>query len=100
MLSGFGSITMLPSYKLPITNSNVGSRNYWDPNVKGKWFDTDVPEFFNFTHDKIEFVNWSFSVYKGSLYFDHNENHSLYIAGGNISTYLGIGSEGVGLDIR
>ena len=99
MLSGFSAITMLPSYKLPITNPNVGSRNYWYPHVKGKWFVTDVPEFFNFTHDKIEFVNWSFSVYKCSLYFDHNENHSLYIAGGNISTYLGIGSEGVGLDL-
>ena len=99
MLSGFSAITMLPSNKLPLTNPNVESRNYWFPHVKGKWFVTDVPEFFNFTHDKIEFVNWSFSVYKCSLYFDYKENHSLYIAGGNISTYLGFGSEGVGLDL-
>ena len=90
---------MIPTSKIPIVNSNVGNSNYWDPHVKGKWFDTDVPEFFNFTHDKIEFVNWSFSVYKGGLYFDHNENHSLYIAGGNIRTYLGISSDGVGLDL-
>ena len=67
--------------------------NYWNPHWENKCVDTDVPEFFNFTYDKIEFVNWSFSVYKGSLYLDHYEKHSLYIAGGNISTYLGIGSE-------
>ena len=98
-LSDFGTTMMIPTSKIPIVNSNVGNSNYWDPHVKGKWFDTDVPEFFNFKHDKIEFVNWSFSIYKGGLYFDHNENHSLYIAGGNISTYLGIGSDGVGLDL-
>ena len=99
ILSDLGTTMMIPTSKIPIVNSNVGNINYWDPHVKGKWFDTDVPEFFNFTHDKIEFVNWSFSVFKGGLYFDHNENHSLYIAGGNISTYFGISSDGVGLDL-
>ena len=87
------------NYNIKIPNGSAKNKNYWDPHAKGKWFDTDWPEFFNFTHDKIEFVNWNFSLYKGSLYLDHNENHSLYIAGGNISTYLGIGSDGVGLDV-
>ena len=99
MASGLSMYTMHPTFKLPIFNFNVRSRNYWDPHVKEKWFETDVPEFFNFTHDKIELVNWSLSIYKGSLYFDNNENHSLYVSTGNIGIYAGINyKEEIGID--
>lgn len=79
MASGFSTGTKFPIFIMSITNSNLASRKYWDPHAKGKWFYTDWPEFYNFTYDKIEFVNWSFSVYKASFYFDYNENHYLYI---------------------
>lgn len=29
------------------------------------------------------------SIYKGSLYFDSNENHSLYVSLGNIGVFAG-----------
>lgn len=44
-------------------------------------------------------VNWSLSIYKGSLYFDNNENHSLHISAGNIGVYAGINyKKGIGID--
>lgn len=81
--------------------SSVGasSKNYWNPHWENKWFDTDWPGFFVLSQEGFDVVNWSLSIYKGSLYFDNNENHSLYIAAGNIGAYAGINyKEGIGID--
>ena len=36
-------------------------------------FDFGEPSFFLLSQDAFEIINLSFSVYKGSLYFDNNE---------------------------
>ena len=87
MISSLETNTILSTFKLPVVNYDASSR-------KEKWLDTDWPTFLSLSNDGFEVVNWSLSIYKGSLYFDHYENRSLYIAGGNISTYLEIGYDG------
>ena len=65
---------------------------------ENKWFDTDWPGFLVLSNEGFELVNWSLSIYKGSLYFNNNENHSIHISGGNASIYAGINyKEGLGL---
>jgi RHS repeat-associated protein len=77
-------------------NTKVASGNvHW----KGKWFDTDWPGFLVLTRDGFEVMNWGLAIYKGSLYFDHAENHSVYVGIGNLSAYIGVNfEEGIGID--
>ena len=90
MLSGLDMNTMLLTFKLPVVNSNAGSSNYWNPHWENKLVDTDWPTFLSLSDDGIEAVDWSLSIYKGSLFFDNQENHSLYVSLGNISIFAGI----------
>ena len=47
----------------------------------------------------FEVFNWDLSIYNGSLYFDHDENHSIYVGVGNVGAYIGLHfEEGIGLD--
>ena len=51
------------------------------------------------SNEGFEVINWSLSIYKGSLYFDNNENNLLYISAGNIGIYAGVNyKKGIGLD--
>lgn len=87
-LSAFNTTMVIPTLKTP--NSKTVNGNYWDPHWENKWFDTDWPTFLSLSNDGFEVVNWGLSIYKGSLYFDNNENHSLYVSLGNISVFAGI----------
>ena len=90
IVNGFNTATMLPIFKLPIINSKMGSGNFWNPHWKNQWADPDCPTLFLLSNDGFEVVSWGLSVYKGSYYFDNNENHSLYVSLGNISIFLGL----------
>ena len=90
---------IIPSLNKFTSGTSASSKNYWNPHWENKWFDTDWPGFFVLSQEGFEVVNWSLSIYKGSLYFDNNENHSLYISAGNIGVYAGINyKEGIGID--
>ena len=89
VLSGLNTNTMLSTFKLPVVNSNAANSNYLAPHTKGKWFDTDWPTFFSLSNDGFELVSCGLSVYKGSYYFDNQENHSIYFSLGNISLFAG-----------
>ena len=90
---------IIPSLNKFISGTSASSKNYWNPYWENKWFDTDWPGFFVLSQEGFEVVNWSLSIYKGSLYFDNNENHSLYISAGNIGVYAGINyKKGIGID--
>ena len=60
---------------------------------ENQWFDTSLPSFFVFSTDKAALVDWSLSIYKGSLYLDEAENHALYISVGNASAFVGFNVE-------
>ena len=38
-------------------------------------------------------LDWGLSIYKGSLFFDETENHSIVISAGNVSTFAGYNLE-------
>ncbi|MBQ8324468.1 MAG: RHS repeat-associated core domain-containing protein [Clostridia bacterium] len=67
------------------TNASV----HW----KDEWLSTDRPSFFAFTNSKAALVDWGLSIYKGSLYFDAAEIHSLYVSAGNVSAFAGYNVE-------
>ena len=89
-LSGFSTNMMIPSINIPNVSLKTGNDNYWNPHWENKWFDTDWPTFLSLSNDGFEVVNWGLSIYKGSLYFDNNENHSLYVSQGNIGVFAGL----------
>lgn len=98
-LSGFSATMMTPTLKTPNVNSKIANGNYWNLHWENKWFDTDWPGLFVLSQEGFEVVNWSLSIYKGSFYFDNNENHSLYVSAGNIGVYAGLNyKEGIGID--
>ena len=67
---------------------------------KNEWFITDYPDVFVLTNEGFELLNWGLILYRGSLYFDLDENYSLYISSGSIDTYIGINyKKGIGLDL-
>ena len=68
--------------------NNVG--NYCDPHWKNDLIDTNWPTFLVLSNDGFEAINWGLSLYKGSLFFDNSENHSLYISIGNIGIFTGL----------
>ena len=45
--------------------------------------------FFVFSKTKSALVDGGLSIYKGSLYFDEAESHSIYIGVGNVSAFIG-----------
>ena len=99
LLNGSMMTHIVPSLNKFTSGISASGKNYWNPHWKNKWFDTDLPGFFVLSQEGFEVVNWSLSIYKGSLYFDNNENHSLYISAGNIGVYAGINyKEGIGID--
>ena len=89
MLSGLDMKTMLSTFKLPVVNFNGGSSNYLNPHWENKWVDTDWPGVFVVSNSAVEFINWGLTIYKGSLYFDNDEQHSIYNASLNLSVYAG-----------
>ena len=76
-------------YPLRVNTQKVQNSVHW----KGTWFDTSLPSFLVFSTGKASLVDWGLSVYKGSLYFDEAENHSLYISLGNVSVFAGLNVE-------
>ena len=54
---------------------------------------TNLPSFLAFSKTKGTLVDWGLSMYKGSLYFDETENHSVYIGIGNVSAFIGYNVE-------
>ncbi|MCI7632558.1 MAG: RHS repeat-associated core domain-containing protein, partial [Candidatus Onthovivens sp.] len=98
-LCGFTTNILIPSLNLPNFTSKVGNDNYWNPHWENKWFDTDWPGFFVLSQEGFEVVNWSLSIYKGSLYLDNNENNYLYISAGNVGVYAGVNyKKGIGIN--
>ena len=98
-LSGFSTTMMISTFGIPNVTSKVGNGNYWNPHWENQWFDTDGPRFFVLSQEGFEVVNWGLSIYKGSLYFNNNENYSLYVSAGNIGVYVGINyKKGIGID--
>ena len=98
-LCGFITNILIPSLNLPNFTSKVGNDNYWNPHWENKWFDTDWPGFFVLSQEGFEVVNWSLSIYKGSLYLDNNENNYLYISAGNVGVYAGVNyKKGIGIN--
>lgn len=65
------------------------SENTFSIHGKIKWFDTDWPDVFVFTSEKIALVDWDLSVVKASLYFDEKEEYSVYVSSGNASAFAG-----------
>ena len=79
-----------------INKNNYNSSVHW----KNEWFAKDWPSFLLLTKDSFKVLDWSISLYKGSLYFDNNEEHSIYVSVGNIGAYAGINyKKGIGLDV-
>ena len=73
--------------------------NYLDVHWENKWLDTGWPGFMVLSQSGFEVFNWDLSIYNGSLYFDHDENHSIYVGVGNVGAYIGLHfEEGIGLD--
>ena len=75
---------------------SVASGIHW----KNEWFATDGFGYAIFSIEKtlipkdklnnsFTLIDWGFSIYKGALYFDKSENHSLYISIGNASAFIG-----------
>ena len=58
-----------------------------------QWFDTGVPGVLIFSNKKAALFDWSFSLYKGALYFDKEEYHSIYVSIANVSAFAGYNSE-------
>ena len=91
------------STKHLIRMQNVLANNLFEPEVhwKNSWFDTDWPSFAVVSKDGFEVINWSLSVYKGTLFFDRNETRSIYISVGNAGFFVGLLSDkgsGINLD--
>ena len=70
-------------------HSNDSGGNYWNPHWGNKWFETDWPEVFVVSKSAFELINWGLTVYRGSLYFDKDEQYSVYCAFINLSIYAG-----------
>lgn len=81
------SLLIIPN--LGINKNNYSSSVHW----KNECFATDWPSFFVFSKTKGALLDWGLSIYKGSLYFDEAENHSIYIGVGNISAFVGYNVE-------
>jgi RHS repeat-associated protein len=87
------NINILPQINTQPSNTSKGNDNYWNPHWKNDWFDTDKPGFFVLSSSAFAVVDWGLTLYKGSLYFDNNEHHSVYNASINISMYAGVDFE-------
>lgn len=83
------NFSLLKAPNLGINKNNYSSSVHW----KNEWFATDWPSFLVFSKTKGALLDWELSIYKGSLYFDEAENHSIYIGVGNISTFVGYNVE-------
>ena len=92
-LCGFTTNILIPSLNIPNITSKAGNDNYWNPHWKNKWFDTDWPGLFVVSNSAVELINWGLTIYKGSLYFDNDEQHSIYNASLNLSVYAGFNFE-------
>ena len=81
------SLLIVPN--LGINKNNYSSGVHW----KNEWFVKDWPSFLVFSKTKGALLDWGLSIYKGSLYFDEAENHSIYIGVGNVSAFVGYNVE-------
>lgn len=81
---------------IPFAANKSQSGVHWE----NKWLDTGLPDVFVFSKEGLKLIDWGLSVYKGSLYLDHNENHSIYVAAGNVNTSVGIDPQKcIGIDL-
>ena len=72
--------------------------NHLRPHWKNKFLDTGTPGFLVLDNEGFQLINVGLSLYKGSFFFDNNENHSIYVALGNAGAYAGINyKKGIGL---
>ena len=67
--------------------------NYLDVHWENKWLDTGWPGLLVASKSTFELISWGLTVYKGSLFFDHNEQHSVYNGSLNICIYVGANFE-------
>ena len=83
------SINSLMIHNLRLIENKSFSSIHWE----NEWFATDWPSFLVFSKTKRALLDWGLSTYKGSLYFDEVENHSIYIGVGNVSAFVGYNVE-------
>ena len=89
----FSNTASITAANTPTLLTNDYPRNYLNIHWGQKWMDTDWPSFLVFSNQKGALVDWGLSIYKGSLYFDIAENHSLYMGIGNVSAFIGYNVE-------
>ncbi|MCQ2798616.1 MAG: RHS repeat-associated core domain-containing protein [Bacilli bacterium] len=100
LLNGFGSNRTSFSLEATVLNLFAFRSDQWDLHWTNKMFDTDWPRFLVLSQEGFEIVNWSLSVYKGSLYFWKDEKCVPYVSAGNIGLYLGLNyKKGIGVDV-
>ena len=80
------NFSLLMVHNLGINKINYSSSVHW----KNELFAKDWPSFLVLTNDSFNVLDWSISLYKGSLYLNEAETHSLYISGFNFDTYVGV----------
>ena len=68
---------------IPISSEDFTKVHWID-----QWIDTDLPSFLVFSNKNASLFDWGFSLYKGALYFDKEEDH-LYVSLFNISAFAG-----------
>ena len=68
---------------IPISSEDFTKVHWID-----QWIDTDLPSFLVFSNNNASLFDWGFSLYKGALYFDKEEDH-LYVSLFNISAFAG-----------
>ena len=86
-------------YKKPKATVGAINGNSLGLRWENKWFDTDWPSFLVVSKDDFELVNWNLSAYRGTLSFDAVNQHSIYLAAGNVGVYAGVNFEkGIGVE--
>ena len=83
------NFSLLMVHNLGINKINYSSSVHW----KNELFAKDWPSFLVFSNKKAALLDCGLSIYKGSLYFDVAENHSIYIGVGNATAYAGYNVE-------
>ena len=90
VLTSSQTITLIPSHTVIISDTGTVSDNCWNLHWENEWFDTDWPGILVVSNSTFELINWGLTGYKGSLFFDNNEQHSIYNGSLNISLYAGV----------
>jgi RHS repeat-associated protein len=86
----FSSSLSLPNPASNMSSSETSNEGIWgDAHWENDFWVTDWPDFLVLSRDGFEAISWGLSIYSGTLYFDENEQHSLYVSAGNIGIFAG-----------